>query len=167
MLCIFTMGRLSILEDGPDPVVADQVYRRTNHGAPASHVYVQYWGKYSGWTLMSSRKWRRITKSLPGLWEDAYLCRGKNVTVKEVRDEEDYTTYVVEIEDGDRYVRYRNLPGYDAKGVVLEEMLGIDDYQRYTVIVCQATPIWDTVIRLCRKKGVKVTRTDDGWTFES
>lgn len=165
------MGRLFILENGPGQVEADQeeeVWKWwLESSGPASHSYLQRWGEYSNWELMNSRKWRQVTKSLPGLWKDAYLQRGKNVTVKEVHDEDDYTTYVVEIEDGDKFTRYRNLPGYDAKGVVFEEILGIKDYQDYTVVVCQATPIWDTVIRLCRVKGAKVVRTTDGWTFES
>lgn len=171
MLCIFTMGNLAVLEGGPDQVVADQEEEKwwlANPDAPASHMYLQYWSKpYSGWELMSSKEWRRITKSLPNLWRDAYLQNGKNITVTEVVRDDDYTVYTVIIEDGDRYVRYRNLPGYSAKGVIFDEILGIENYQFYTTLVCQQTPIWDTVIRICRSKGAKVTRTTDGWTFES
>ena len=170
MLCIFAMGRLAILEHGPLPVVAEEEGEWKwwlESSGPPSHAYIQRWGEYSDWELMTSRKWRQITKSLPGLWSDSYLQCGKNITVTEVVNEDDYTVYTVVIEDGDRYVRYRNLPGYSAKGVILEELLGIDDYQNYTVIVCQQTPIWDTVIRICRSKGAKVTRVTDGWTFES
>ena len=172
MLCIFTMGKLSILEGGPLPVVADEEGAEwkwwLNSSAPASHMYLQYWDKpYSGYQLMTSKEWRRITKSLPRLWKDAYIQRGKNITITEVVRDDDYTVYTLVIEDGDRYVRYRNLPGYDAKGTVFDELLGIENYQFYTTLVCQQTPTWDTVIRICRSKGVKVVRTTDGWTFES
>lgn len=170
MLCIFTMGSLHSLEKGQDPVVADSVEVEwkwwLESSGPPSYSYLQRPGQYSGWELMNSRKYRQVTKSLPGLWSDSYLQCGKNVTVTEV-EKDDYTLYTVIIEDGDRYVRYRNLPGYSAKSVVFEEILGIEDYQNYTTVVCQSTPIWDTVIRLCRKKGAKVTRVTDGWTFES
>lgn len=166
------MGNLAVLEVGPDPVVADQAECAEwkwwlESSGPASHMYVQRWGAYSGWELMNSRKWRQVTKSLPGLWADAYIQRGKNVTVTEVISDDGYTVYTVIVEDGDRYVRCRNMPGYAAKSAIFDELLGIEDYQGYTTIVCQATPIWDTVIRLCRAKGVKVVRTTDGWTFES
>lgn len=171
MLCIFTMGSLAILEKGSLPVVAEETEEKwwLHSSAPASHMYLQYWDKpYSGYQLMTSKEWRRITKTLPRLWKDAYLQCGKNITVTEVvRAEDDYTVYTVVIEDGDRYVRYRNLPGYSAKSVIFDEILGIENYQFYTTLVCQQTPIWDTVIRICRSKGAKVTRTTDGWTFES
>ena len=172
MLCIFTMSSLHSLKDGQDPVVADPAVESVEwkwwleSSGPPSHSYLQRPGKYSGWELMNSRKWRQVTKSLPGLWADAYIQRGKNIKVTEVISD-DYTEYVVEIEDGDRYTRYRNIPGYSAKGIIFDELLGIEDYQRYTTVVCQATPIWDTIIRLCRSKGLTVTRVTDGWTFES
>lgn len=166
------MSSLHSLKDGQDPVVADSVEETEwkwwlESSGPPSHSYIQRPGQYSGWELMTSKKWRQVTKSLPGLWRDAYVQRGKNVTVTEVISDDGYTVYTVIVEDGDRYVRCRNMPGYAAKSAIFDELLGIEDYQGYTTIVCQATPIWDTVIRLCRAKGVKVVRVTDGWTFES
>lgn len=166
------MSSLHSLKDGPLPVVAEEEEAEwkwwLESSGPPSHSYLQRPGRYSGWELMNSKKWRQVTKSLPGLWADAYIQPGKKLTVKEVVDSDDYFSYNLILEDGEYRVEYlTGVEGYNAKGAVLDEMIGIADYQRYETVVCQRTPIWDTIIRLCRSKGVKVTRVTDGWIFES
>lgn len=167
MLCIFTMGSLHLLE-GPDPVVADQAEWKwwLESDGPPSHSYIRR-GKRSGWELMNSRKWRKVTKSLPGLWRDAYVKYGKTLTVTEIVAVDDCFSYNLTLEYGERVTYAPEIEGHNAKRAVLFEMIGIPDYQRYETAVCQATPSWDTIIRLCLAKGVTVTRVTAGWIFES
>lgn len=100
---------------------------------------------------------------LAGLWRDAAPRRGVRVEVREVTLPDGYTAYTI-TSDGEWGDCQRPILGYNAKAWVLNDLLGIPDYQEYQEAGAP-TPFWETVVRIATSKGCEVTRTPNGMVF--